>query len=209
MQSAGTQTLDFDAGRRDADLNRTEDPRESAWYVVHTIHQHEKAVSSLLVEKGFDVFLPLYFAIHCWKDRAKQVALPLFPGYLFLHGGLGRRLAVLTTPGIHGLVSFGDQPAPIPQSEIEAVQRMVAGNKSCEPHPFLKCGDWVRVKSGPFVDLEGILVRKKNLLRLVLSVELLQQSVAVEVDANLVERTSRPLTRRNAGWLAASAPAFA
>ncbi|HEV2495931.1 MAG TPA: UpxY family transcription antiterminator [Terriglobia bacterium] len=194
---------------QDTSLDPVEAVLEPAWYAIHTSHQHEKSVSSLLTQKGFDVFLPLYRAAHRWKDRTQQVSLPLFPGYLFLHGGFDRRLAVLTTPGIHGLVSFGQRPAPIPQSEIDAVRRMVAGNAHCEPHPFLKCGDWIRVKSGPLVGLEGILVRKKNLFRLVLSVELLQQSVAVEVDAHLVERVARPPVLRTPGWMRASAFGFA
>jgi transcription antitermination factor NusG len=196
-------------GSQDVGSNQLDGGQEPAWYAIHTSHQHEKVVSSLLTQKGFEVFLPLYLAAHCWKDRTQQVSLPLFPGYLFLHDGLDRRLAVLTTPGTHGLVSFGASPAPIPQSEIDAVRRMVAENAHCEPHPFLKCGDWVRVKSGPLVDLEGILVRKKSLFRLVLSVELLRQSMAVEVDATVVERVPCRPTRRAPHWMAASAPAFA
>jgi transcription antitermination factor NusG len=115
----------------------------------------------------------------------------------------------VTVPGVHGLVSFGKRPAPIPQSEIDAVRRLVDGRERYEPHPFLKRGDWVRVKSGPLAGLEGILVRKKNLFRLVLSVELLQQSVAVEVDTNVVERVSRPPVRRIPGRMPAGASVFA
>lgn len=161
------------------------------WYVIHTRHQHERAVVELLAQKGFEVFLPQYRAAHRWKDRTKETSLPLFPCYVFLHGGLERRLAVLTTPGVHGLVSFCAKPSPISQSEIDAVRRMVEEGRQCEPYRYLKCGDWVRVTSGPMAEMEGVLVRKKNLFRLVISVELLQQSVAVEVDVTAVERATR------------------
>jgi transcription antitermination factor NusG len=86
------------------------------------------------------------------------------------------------------MVSTGGQPAPVPHSEIEAIRRVVEGGLRVEPHPFLKCGEWVRVKCGPLMGIQGILVRKKNLYRLVLSVEILGKAASVEVDALLVER---------------------
>jgi transcriptional antiterminator RfaH len=94
----------------------------------------------------------------------------------------------MTTPGVHALVSTAGQPAAIPPAEIEAIRRVVEGGARVEPHPFLKCGEWVRIKCGPFMGIQGILVRKKNLYRLVLSVEMLGKAAAVEVDAFLVER---------------------
>jgi hypothetical protein len=84
------------------------------WYALYTRHQHEKTVAELLTVKGFDTFLPLYTAAHCWKDRVKQLSLPLFPCYVFLRGPLERWLPVLTTPGIHTVVGFGGQVAMIP-----------------------------------------------------------------------------------------------
>ncbi|MEJ2010023.1 MAG: hypothetical protein P8Z30_18020 [Acidobacteriota bacterium] len=99
-----------------------------------------------------------------------------------------RQLDVLTTAGIHGFVSFAGSPAPIPQSEIESIQRVVERSIKIEPHPFIKCGDRIRVKTGPLEGIEGILVRKKNFRRLVLTVELLGKSAAVEVDTSVVER---------------------
>jgi transcription termination/antitermination protein NusG len=166
-------------------------------------------VAEILANKGFQVFLPLYFALHCWKDRTKRLSLPLFPCYVFLREGLERRLAVLTTPGVHGLVSFCGRPSPIPQHEIDAVRRMVEKGTHCEPHPYLKCGDWVRVKTGPLAGLEGVLVRKKNLFRLVISVELLQQSVAIEVEATAVERATRQPARLSPSSTSWSVPALA
>ncbi|PYV89268.1 MAG: antitermination protein NusG [Acidobacteria bacterium] len=164
----------------------------SAWYALYTRHQHEKAVAKILSTRGFEVFLPLYFVIHRWKDRFKQLSLPLFPCYVFLYGKLEQRPEILSTPGVYFFVGSASQPAPLPQAEIESLQRLVERRMQLEPHPFLKCGDWVRIKSGPLEGIQGILARKKNSLRLVLSVELLRKSIAVEVDSSVVERCLRP-----------------
>jgi transcription antitermination factor NusG len=159
-----------------------------AWYVLYTRHQHEKTVAQILTSKGFEILLPLYSTARRWKDRTKLLSLPLFPCYVFLRGGLERRLAIMTTPGVHALVSSAGQPTGVPPAEIEAIRRVVEGGARVEPHPFLKCGEWVRVKFGPLMGIQGILVRKKNLYRLVLSVEMLGKAAAVEIDAFLVER---------------------
>jgi transcription antitermination factor NusG len=153
-------------------------------------------VAQILTCKGFEIFLPLYSTAHRWKDRTKLLCLPLFPCYVFLRGGLKRQLDVMTTPGIHALVSTAGQPAAIPADEIEAIRRVTESGARVAPHPFLKCGDRMRVKCGPLMGIEGILVRKKNLYRLVLSVEMLGKAAAVEVDAFLVER----LNAIPSGW---------
>jgi transcription antitermination factor NusG len=171
------------------------DAAPSAWFALYTRHQHEKNVAALLSRKQFEVFLPLYEARHRWKDRVKRLSLPLFPSYVFLRGGIERQLQILTTPGVFGIVTAGDRVAPIPSEEIEAVRLMVENSLRVEPHPFLKCGDWVRVKVGPLEGVEGILVRMKGVSRLIVSVEMLQKSVAVEVYASDVERTRRSETR--------------
>ena len=132
------------------------------WWALYTRHQHEKVVAEMLSVKGFDVFLPLYESIRRWKDRRKVLALPLFPGYVFVRGGLDRRLDVVTTPGVHMILYRGDHVAVVPDEEIEAIQRAVAGPHRIEPHPFLKCGARVRVIRGALEGVEGILVRKKN-----------------------------------------------
>ena len=163
---------------------------QSAWYAIYTRHQHEKTVAQILTSKGFEIFLPLYVSPHRWSDRTKVVSLPLFPCYVFLNGGLDRRLDLVTTPGMHSLVSCAGQPAAIPTDEMDALRRAVESGASVEPHPFLKCGDWVRVKSGPLAGVEGILVRKKNLCRLILSVEMLGKAASVEIDGFLVERAN-------------------
>jgi transcription antitermination factor NusG len=160
------------------------------WYALYTRHQHEKVVAQALSGKGFEVFLPQYRSVRKWKDRQKEIVLPLFPNYVFIQGGLDRMLNILTTPGVHSLVSWGGRPAEIPRNEIEAVRRLVESSLPVEPHPFLKCGDLVRIKSGALEGIEGILVRKTRGVRLVLSVEMLSRSAAVEVDVNMVERVS-------------------
>ncbi len=169
--------------------------QSSPWHVVYTRHQHEKPVARILANKGFEVFLPLYRDLHQWRDRVMQLSLPLFPSYVFLRGRFERRLEILTTPGIIFLVCFASQPAVIPQKEIDAIRRVVEAGMHVEPLPFVKCGDWVRVKTGPLEGLEGILVRRKSQLRLVLTVQLLQKSVGVEVHACMVE----PMFRGNGG----------
>jgi transcription antitermination factor NusG len=160
---------------------------ESPWYAIYTRHQHEKMVAQILTSKGFETFLPLYATSHNWKDRTKALLLPLFPCYVFLKGGLERRLQIVTTPGIHGLVSCGGHPAAIPFTEMEAIHRVVESGVRVEAHPFLKFGDRVRIKCGPLAGIQGILVRKKNIDRLVLSVEILGSAAAMEVGAFQVE----------------------
>lgn len=155
----------------------------SDWCAVYTRHQHEKTVSEMLEAKGFEVFLPLYDSTRRWKDRCKVLSLPLFPCYVFIRGALERRLPVLTTPGVHMIISRGERVATVPDTEIDAIRRTVRGQCRVEPHPFLRCGERVRVIRGSLEGVEGILTRKKNLYRLVLSVEMLAQSVAVEIDA--------------------------
>lgn len=163
-----------------------------AWHALYTRYQHEKLVQQLLIEKGFETFLPLYQAAHRWKDRVKQVSVPLFPSYVFIRGGLDRRLDIVTTTGFHSIVGDGERAGIVMQSEIDVIRQLVETRLRVEPHPFLKVGDRVRVKSGALAGFEGILVRKKNQCRLVLSVDLLQQSVATEVDAYQVERVPEP-----------------
>lgn len=158
------------------------------WYAVCTRHQHEKVAARILVDKAFEVFLPLYKARRKWQDRIKEITVPLFPGYLFVQGGFERWLQILSTAGVASIVSCAGRPAAISSSEIEAIRQIVESSLRVEPHPFLRSGDWVRVRYGPIAGVEGILLRKKNTARLVLSVEMLGKSAAVEVDASHVER---------------------
>ena len=167
----------------------------SGWWALYTRHRHEKAVAEMLAAKDFEVFLPLYESIRRWSDRQMRITLPLFPCYVFVRGGLHRRLDVVTTPGVHMILFHGEHVAIIPDSEIQAIRKAVDGPSRIEPHPFLKCGERVRVIRGSLEGVEGILVRKKNAYRLVLSVDMMAQSAAVEIDASDVE----PVPARRAG----------
>ena len=157
------------------------------WWALYTRHQHEKTVADGLIAKGFEVFLPVYNSVRFWKDRKKIISIPLFPCYVFVHGGLNRRHQVVTTPGVYSVLSSGGQVATIPEIEITAIQRIITGSLQVEPHPFLNCGDRVRVVRGPLEGVAGILLRKKGKCRLILSVDTLARSIAVEINASDVE----------------------
>jgi transcription antitermination factor NusG len=160
------------------------------WHVLQTVHQHEKTAAQILTNKGYDVLLPLYRSVHQWRDRKKVLDLPLFSCYVFIRGGTDRQLPIQMTPGVLRFVSSAGRPASIPENEMEAILRLASGGVLAEPHPFLKSGDRVRVKSGPLEGVEGILVQQKDSFRLIVSVQLLKQSASVEVDASQVERVS-------------------
>lgn len=162
----------------------------STWYALHTRYQHERSVTSMLAEKGFVVFCPTYTEVHRWKDRRKEVTLPLFPGYLFLANGLDRRIEVLSTPGVSKIVSVGNTPAVVPEDEISAIRIATQSRRRVTPHPYLKEGDRLRVTSGPLAGVEGILQAWKDGFRLVLSIELLGRSVGVEVDLCDIQRNA-------------------
>lgn len=164
---------------------------EPRWYAAYTRHQHEKAVAHIVGQKGIETFLPLCNVTSRWRDRTKILQQPLFPGYVFLRIDMGRCLAVLQVPSVHFLVGGNRRPAAIPEEEIEAIRRAVDSRLLVEPYPFLAAGDRVRVKAGALEGLEGILIRKKKAHRLVLSVEMLQKSMAVEIDGYMVERVTR------------------
>lgn len=177
------------------------------WYAVYTKHQHEKTANALLAGKGFEVFLPLYRAEHLWKDRTKVVLLPVFPCYLFVRTDFERKLELLQTPGVFWLIESGGRPCEVPKSEIEAIRQITQSPAKVEPHPYLKCGDYVRVQQGALAGIEGVLIRVKNRYRVVVSVDLLQKGVSVEVDISSVERmrrggeTASLLRRRNSNAL--------
>jgi len=160
---------------------------EERWYVVQTWANHEKRVLEQLSHRTVEVYVPLYESMRRWKDRRMRLELPLFPGYVFVHLALRDRLRVLQTPSVVRLVGFGSQPAALQDHEIEALRRGVAGEIRLEPHPYLKVGHRLRVRTGPLQGLEGILVRKKNKTRFVISLDLIMRSVAAEIDVAELE----------------------
>jgi transcription antitermination factor NusG len=163
-------------------------PDGSLWYAAYTKHQHEKKAAEYFSRNGFEVFLPLYAASHRWKDRTQIVSLPLFPCYVFLKTNLARKLDILRTPGVFGLVGNGGGAVAIPDFDLEMIRKVTESRSRIEPHPYLNCGDRVRVRVGPLAGSEGILTKVKNRYRVVVSIELLLKSVAVEVDLSALER---------------------
>ncbi|MBV8051934.1 MAG: UpxY family transcription antiterminator, partial [Acidobacteriaceae bacterium] len=152
------------------------------WYAAYVCSRHEKQVVSQLQERRVACFLPVYRSLRRWKDRRKELELVLFPGYVFVHLDLKDRLRVLQLPSVVRFVSFNGHPAPLPDSEIEILSKGLASGIRAEPHPYLKVGHRVRVRSGPLAGAQGILQRKKEKFRVVLSIDLIMRSVAVEVD---------------------------
>jgi transcription antitermination factor NusG len=161
---------------------------EPHWYVAHTSANHEKRVTQQLHERSVENFLPLYDSVRRWKDRRMKLQLPLFPGYVFVRLPLRERLKVLQVPGVARLISFNGQPAALPDKEIEALRTGLAAQLRTEPHPYLTIGRRVRVRGGPLEGVEGILIRKKNACRVVVSLDLIMKSASVEVDASDLER---------------------
>jgi len=157
------------------------------WYAAYTCANHEKRVAQQLIERQVEHFLPLYRSVRRWSDRRMQIDLPLFPGYVFVRLALRDRVRVLQIPSVVRLVGFGGLPTALPDQEMEAMRNGLLRQLRLEPHPYLTIGRRVRLTSGPLMGLEGILVRRKGLLRLILSLDLIQRSIAVEVDSADVE----------------------
>ena len=174
-----------------SDLERAQFPMEFVeprWYVAHTSANHEKRVAQQLLQRSVENFLPLYDTVRRWKDRRMKLQVPLFPGYVFVQLPLRDRLKVLQVPGVARLISFNGHPAALPDKEIEALRAGLSAQLRAAPHPYLTVGRRVRVKRGPLEGVEGILIRKKNAYRVVLSLHLIMRSASVEVDASDLER---------------------
>jgi transcription antitermination factor NusG len=178
--------------------SRNLEPRaDCRWFVVYTCPHHERTVAGLPQGKGLEVFFPTYEGIRDWADRGKRLTTPLFPGYLFFANKIDRQLQAPCTPGVQFIVPTANVPAPLPNKEILQNRRLLESSLPVEPHPFLKEGDRIRIKAGPLAGLEGILSRKKDGLRLVLSVTMLGRSAAVGIDAHDVEPVTASRTFRD------------
>ncbi len=153
--------------------------------MVCTMPRHEKQVSAQLSMRSIENYLPLYEEVHRWKDRNAKVLLPLFPGYVFVRIPLLQRLQVQVVPGVLRFVGFGGPPVALDATEMNRLRDGLAALRA-EPHPFLRTGKRVRVRVGPLAGAEGILQQHKDHCRVVISMNLIQQAVAVEIDiANL------------------------
>jgi transcription antitermination factor NusG len=162
---------------------------EPHWYAVRTRAHHEKKATTQLEDRGITTFLPLIAQKHRWSDRNKTVQLPLFSCYTFVRIAVCReqRLITLQTPGVLGFVGIGGVAFPIPDKEIEDIQTLLAQNVTCALHPFVRVGQKVRIRGGCLDGVEGLLVAKNSDRSLVVSIELIQRSVAVRIDGYDVE----------------------
>jgi transcription antitermination factor NusG len=160
---------------------------EPRWYAASIRSRHEKSVAKKLELKSVETFVPLYETVRRWRNGHHRVQLPLFTGYAFVRIALRDRLHILKVPGVARLVGFGGMPAPLPDGDIERLRQALASGTKVEPHPFLTAGRRVRVTAGPLAGAEGTIVRRRGILRMVLSVDLIQRSILVEVEANSLE----------------------
>jgi transcription antitermination factor NusG len=157
------------------------------WFALQVRTKHELGIADSLRGRGYDLFVPLYRRRKVWSDRIKVVDAPLFPGYLFCRLNIHHRLPVLMTPGVIQVVGYKHRPTPVDEAEIDAIQTMAMSGISSQPWPFLQAGDRVQIERGPLRGLEGILVEVRGTHRLILSVTLVQRSVAVEIDSAFVK----------------------
>jgi transcription antitermination factor NusG len=165
------------------------------WFALYTTPRHEKHVSEILAYRQIETFLPLYRTTRRWKkSRPVDLELPLFPTYVFVRIAQQARSTVLGTPGVLSIVGSAREPWPLSDPEIEAI-RLGLQTRKIEPHPYLAIGKKVRIKTGVMTGVEGVLVRKKNNLRVVLSLDAIMRSVALEVDADDIEPLCAPLAR--------------
>lgn len=157
------------------------------WYAAYTRPRHEKKVAEQLERKAVETFLPVYETIRKWRNGRHRIQLPLFPGYTFVRISLKDRLEVLRVPGVVNLVGSNGTPAALQEGELMSLRRALSLGKSAEPHPFLTEGHRVRITSGPFSGLQGVLKRRKGQCCVVVSLELIQRSVLVELDSAELE----------------------
>lgn len=160
--------------------------REAHWYAAYTYANHEKRVAQQLERRCVEHLLPLYESVRQWKDRRVRLQMPLFPGYVFVRMPVREKLRVLEIPSVARLVGFGGNPTPIPPEDMQAVRACVNGRPGMEPYRYMRQGQRVRVMSGPMTGFSGIVVRQKNRTRLVVSFDVLERSVAVELDGTEV-----------------------
>lgn len=155
--------------------------QEPYWYAAYTCANHERRIADQLGCRGIEHFFPQYESVRKWKDRKVRLSLPLFPGYVFVHLELRERLKVLQVPGVVRLVGFNGQPTAVPAEDVARIREFLGQGFRAEPHPFMTVGRRVLVQSGPLAGMEGIILRRKSRTRLVISFELIQRSMAVEV----------------------------
>ena len=157
---------------------------EMLWYAGYTASRHEKRVAEHFAQRGVEHFLPLYETIHRWNNGRHRVQLPLFPGYIFVRIALRDRLRVIEVPGFVRLVGFNSLPHPLPEADINRMKEALNKGVLAEPYPYLTVGTRVEIRNGPMQGMTGILLRRQNKCRVVISVDLIMRSMAVEVEAS-------------------------
>lgn len=172
-----------------------------AWYAAYVKHHHERKIAGLLQHKGFNAFLPEQKVVHRWKDRNKTLYTPLFPGYVFVHGDLEEKFHIVNTPGVFFLVESQGRACAIPRQEIESIRRLTKSGLMADSHTFLTSGDRVQIRTGPLAGVVGILSRFKNQYRVVLSIELIEKAVSIEVELGNIEVA--PARQAKCGFAAA------
>jgi transcription antitermination factor NusG len=160
------------------------------WYALHVASRCEKAVASGLALRGYREFLPMYRSRRKWSDRLQDVDLPLFPGYVFCRVDISYRLPVLRIPGVVRIVGLGKTPIPVDDHEIAAVQAVVQSGLLMRPCPFLKVGQAVTIEEGPLRNVSGMLTEIRGAQELIVSISLLQRSLAVAIPRSSIRPSS-------------------
>jgi|ERR1051326_615788 transcription antitermination factor NusG len=159
------------------------------WFALQVKPTHEKRVTSLLEYQDYECFLPTYSSRRRWSDRIKRVELPLFPGYVISRFDPSARASIVKTPSVIAIVGIGGTPIPIDDEEVANIQRVVSAGFGLSPHPFLQVGRRVRINVGSLAGIEGLIVNVRKPDQLILSITLLQRSVAVAIDSAWVTPT--------------------
>ncbi len=164
--------------------NKTSQASDLCWYALRTKSRHEKLVRDRLDQQGIEPLLPTVKRLSQWKDRKKEIEVPLFSGYCFVRFSQQEKTPVQKTTGVVEIVGSGSKPEPIPEEEIDALRRLMTSVLPYDPHPYLHEGMKVEVTRGPLQGVHGILLRKEKRHRLVIGVRVIQQAAVVEIDVN-------------------------
>ena len=173
-------------GLRPQEITKSEQ-QPSSWLAAYTRSRHELTVANQFQQKGLDALLPTYRRLSRWSDRIRRIDTPLFPGYVFVRVGDAERRCVLQTVGVVSIVCRSGRPVPLSNADVEKLRLCTANPSAVEPHPYLRVGQRVRVKHGPFRGWEGVLVQKKNSTRLIITVEQIMKSVSIDLNGADIE----------------------
>jgi len=161
-----------------------------SWFAIRVRPKHEKAAAINLGRQGFEEYVPLHRVRRRWSDRVKELDAVLFPGYIFCRFPRHDRLRVLNSPSVESIVGFGKTDIPVDDAEIQAVRTLVASGRPLAPWPFLRIGQNVTIENGPLAGVRGVVLRDQDSWRVVVSVEALDRSIAVEVDRDMIQPES-------------------